>query len=317
MNALWKQAAAHQTRALSTDVALAACTEDCSRRREDGGARTVECPRRASSSRRDAAQWDADGQRSSARRPSARAEGAPVIELAAVEKTYPSGTRALAPIDLVIRGREFVTLLGPSGCGKSTLLRLAAGLDAPSAGRLRWWGQGFETVGRPGQHLAMVFQQATLMPWARVAANVRLPLDLARADRPAADRAVAAALELVGLAPFAASYPRELSGGMQMRVSIARALVTDPDLLLMDEPFGALDEITRYRLDREISDLWDKRRPTVVFVTHSVFESVYLSTRIAVMRRRPGRIVADLPVELPQPRERALRTMPSYAAICR
>ena len=253
----------------------------------------------------------------SARPPARHAEGAPVIELAAVEKTYPTGTRALAPIDLAIRGREFVTLLGPSGCGKSTLLRLAAGLDAPSAGRLRWWGQGFEAVGRPAQHLAMVFQQATLMPWARVAANVRLPLDLARVNRPAADRAVAAALELVGLAPFAASYPRELSGGMQMRVSIARALVTDPDLLLMDEPFGALDEITRGKLDAELSELWRRQSLTVAFVTHSIYEAVFLSTRVLVMSSRPGRIVREVAIDEPFPRTDAFRVSQPFALHCR
>jgi len=251
-----------------------------------------------------------------ARAPARRAESAPVVEFAAVEKIYPSGTRALAPIDLAIRGGEFVTLLGPSGCGKSTLLRLAAGLDAPSAGRLRWWGEGFETVGQPRQHLAMVFQQATLMPWARVAANVRLPLALARADRPAADRAVAAALELVGLAPFAASYPRELSGGMQMRVSIARALVTEPDLLLMDEPFGALDEIARAKLDAELAALWGSRALTVAFVTHSIYEAVFLSTRVVVLSARPGRVVAEVAIGEPFPRTDAFRLSQRFAAFC-
>src|SRR5499426_2242335 len=162
----------------------------------------------------------------------------------------------------------------------------------------------------------MVFQQATLMPWARVAANVRLPLDLARVARPAADRAVAAALELVGLAPFAASYPRELSGGMQMRVSIARALVTEPRLLLMDEPFGALDEITRHRLDRELSDLWTRRALSVVFVTHSIYEAVFLSTRVLVMSARPGRIAGELEIAEPHPRTDAFRTSERFARLC-
>ena len=187
----------------------------------------------------------------------------PAVELLSVEKTYPNGTRALDTTDLVIREGEFVTLIGPSGCGKSTLLKMVAGLAAPSEGRIRWWRQGFEAVGQPGRKLAMVFQEATLMPWSRVHRNVRLPLDLAGADRASADKAVTEALALVGLEQFAGNYPRELSGGMQMRVSIARALVIAPDLLLMDEPFGALDEITRNKLDTELSELWRKKSLTV------------------------------------------------------
>src|SRR5215470_14808469 len=178
------------------------------------------------------------------------------VELVAVEKTFANGTRALDSVDLAIRDGEFVTLIGPSGCGKSTLLMLIAGLATKSRGQIRWWDEGFEAVGQTGRKLAMVFQEATLMPWARVHKNVRLPLDLARADRVVADRSVAAALDLVGLSKFARHLPRELSGGMQMRVSIARALVTEPNLLLMDEPFGALDEITRNRLDGDLCELW-------------------------------------------------------------
>ena len=155
------------------------------------------------------------------------------------------------------------------------------------------------------------------MPWSRVDRNVRLPLDLARADRAAADRAVAEALALVGLGQFAHHYPRELSGGMQMRVSIARALVTGPDLLLMDEPFGALDEITRHRLNGEISDLWRRRSLTVAFVTHSIYEAVFLSTRVVVMSTRPGRIVREVAIDEPFPRTDAFRVTQSFAAHCR
>jgi NitT/TauT family transport system ATP-binding protein len=241
----------------------------------------------------------------------------PAVELRAVAKTYPNGTRAIDPVDLAVGAGEFVTVLGPSGCGKSTLLKIIAGLAAPSAGRVRWWGEGFDAVGRPGRRLAMVFQEATLMPWSRVHRNVRLPLDLARADRAAADRAVADALALVGLGQFAQHYPRELSGGMQMRVSIARALVTRPDLLLMDEPFGALDEITRNRLDGEISALWREQSLTVAFVTHSIYEAVFLSTRVVVMSSRPGRIVQEVAIDEPFPRTDAFRVSQQFAAYCR
>ena len=245
------------------------------------------------------------------------AERPPVVALAAVAKTYPNGTRAVEAVDLAIGAGEFVTVLGPSGCGKSTLLRMIAGLASPSTGRIRWWGEGFDAVGRPGRRLAMVFQEATLMPWSRVHRNVRLPLDLARADRATADRAVADALALVGLERFAQHYPRELSGGMQMRVSIARALVTRPDLLLMDEPFGALDEITRNKLDAELAELWRRQSLTVAFVTHSIYEAVFLSTRVVVMSARPGRIVREVAIDEPFPRSDSFRVSQQFAAHCR
>jgi NitT/TauT family transport system ATP-binding protein len=235
------------------------------------------------------------------------AAAAPVVTIRGVDKTFANGTHALAPIDLDIRRGEFVTLLGPSGCGKSTLLNLIAGLLAPSAGSIAWWGGPFAATGAAGRTLAFVFQSPTLMPWARVDANVRLPLDLAREDRAAADRAVADALALVGLTHFARHYPRELSGGMQMRVSIARALVTAPDFLLMDEPFGALDEFTRERLDDELSALWRLRGLTIAFVTHSIAEAVFLSTRVAVMAARPGRVIAEVAVDAPFPRDDEFR----------
>ncbi|MFO1309394.1 MAG: ABC transporter ATP-binding protein [Burkholderiales bacterium] len=243
-----------------------------------------------------------------------RGAEAPAVAVARATKTWPNGTRALDPIDLEVRRGEFLTLLGPSGCGKSTLLHLIAGLEAPTAGSLRWWGGPFEATGKPGKRLAMVFQSPTLMPWARVEANVRLPLALARAPREEADRAVADAISLVGLSDFSRSWPRELSGGMQMRVSIARALVNHPDLLLMDEPFGALDEFTRLRLDSELSSLWQKRGLTIVFVTHSIAEAVFLSTRVAVMGPRPGRLIDEVAIDEPHPRGEAFRVSTRFAA---
>jgi len=210
-----------------------------------------------------------------------------------------------------VRRGEFVSLLGPSGCGKSTLLRIVAGLAEPSSGTCR-----VALGDRRAGHIGFVFQDPTLMPWSNVANNVLLPFRIAHRVDIAARARVAAAIEAVGLGGFERAYPHQLSGGMRMRVSIARALVTDPDLLLLDEPFAALDEITRLALNDDLLRLWERHRPTILFVTHSVFESVYLSTRIAVMARRPGRIVADLSVDLPQPRQRAVRMAPGYAAMC-
>lgn len=240
----------------------------------------------------------------------------PVVELEAVTKRFASGVAALAGINLRVGRGEFLSLLGPSGCGKSTLLRIVAGLSPPSSGscNLRVGsGQGRRAeAGRIG----FVFQDPTLMPWSTVAANVELPFRIAGRLRAEERDRVIAALRAVGLAGFERAYPHQLSGGMRMRVSIARALVTDPDLLLLDEPFAALDEITRLALNDDLLRLWEERRPTILFVTHSVFESVYLSTRIAVMTARPGRIAAELSVGLPQPRGRGLRTSPEYAAMC-
>jgi len=205
---------------------------------------------------------------------------------------------------------EFLSLLGPSGCGKSTLLRIIAGLTPPSAGDCRLAVD--HTPGRIG----FVFQDPTLMPWSTVLSNVLLPFRITRRAGAAERERALAAIRAVGLSGFENSYPHQLSGGMRMRVSIARALVTDPDLLLLDEPFAALDEITRLQLNDDLLELWRERRPTILFVTHSVFESVYLSTRIAVISARPGRISADLAVNLPQPRDRATRSSPAYATMC-
>jgi NitT/TauT family transport system ATP-binding protein len=236
-----------------------------------------------------------------------------VVETSGVAKVYPNGTEALAPVDLAIARGEFVTLLGPSGCGKTTLLNLVAGLVAPSAGTLRWWGSALAPVEQRERKLGYVFQSPTLMPWARVSSNVRLPLDLAAVPRARGEAAAAQALAQVGLAGFEHHLPRELSGGMQMRVSIARALVVEPDLLLMDEPFGALDEFTRQRLDDDLLSLWRERDLTVVFVTHSIQEAVFLSTRVVVMGARPGRILASRSIDATHPRDDAFRVSTAFA----
>jgi NitT/TauT family transport system ATP-binding protein len=232
-----------------------------------------------------------------------------VVSLRGVGKTFESGTVALDRLDLDVGAGEFVALLGPSGCGKSTALRIVAGLSVASKGAVAWPGG----AGRIG----FVFQEPTLMPWADVAANVRLPLKLAHADEAIANAAAARALARVGLADFAQAYPRELSGGMKMRASIARALVTEPDLLLMDEPFAALDEITRFKLNNDLLALWQELRRTVVFVTHSVFESVYLAQRIVVMTPRPGRVFTEIAIPASYPRDERFRTSAEYAALCR
>ena len=235
------------------------------------------------------------------------------IDVRAVQKTYPGGTQALLPLDLAVREGEFVTLLGPSGCGKSTLLKLVAGLLPPSAGRVLLWGQPLHGAAPAQRRLGFVFQDATLMPWASVRANVRLPLDLAGVPRIEADARVRGALAGVGLVRFEAALPRELSGGMQMRVSIARSLVTEPALLLMDEPFAALDEITRNRLDADLLALRQSRGLTVLFVTHSIHEAVFLSSRVVVMAARPGRVVADVSIAEPYPRGPDFRVSTAFS----
>lgn len=232
---------------------------------------------------------------------------APIVSLRNVGKAYDSGTVALDGFNLDVRPGEFVSLLGPSGCGKSTALRIVAGLSRASAG----------TVEAPDGGVGYVFQDPTLMPWASVSDNVRLPLKLAHADETASRAAVAQALARVGLSEFAGAYPRELSGGMKMRASIARALVTEPQLLLMDEPFAALDEINRFKLNNNLLKVWQELRRTVIFVTHSVFESVYLSQRIVVMTPRPGRVFAEIAIDAPYPRDERFRTSAEYAATCR
>ncbi len=226
-----------------------------------------------------------------------------------VAKTFPNGTLALDRVSFSIAAGEFVSLVGPSGCGKSTALRLIAGLTEPSNGKVNWTGA------KP--KLGFVFQDAALMPWATVAKNVRLPLDLAGTDEATSEARVRDTLELVGLSQFANLYPRELSGGMRMRVSIARALAMEASVLLMDEPFAALDEITRDRLNDELRELWTAKNLTIVFVTHSVYESVYLSSRIITLSPRPGRVVADIAMAEPKTRKADFRMTPLYGERCR
>ncbi|EIC83287.1 ABC transporter ATP-binding protein [Serratia sp. M24T3] len=242
----------------------------------------------------------------------APAAASPAIEVLSAEKIYSNGTRALLPVNLTINQGEFVTLLGPSGCGKSTLLKMVAGLIEPSDGKLMLWRR--DSREKAQIPLSFVFQEATLMPWSNVQSNVRLPLDLAGVPRAEANTRVSEALELVGLGKFAKVLPRELSGGMQMRVSIARGLVTRPKLLLMDEPFGALDEITRNKLDSDLLRLWREQGLTVVFVTHSIHEAVFLSQRVIMMAARPGRVVEDIAINEPFPRDDDFRVSPTFSS---
>lgn len=241
----------------------------------------------------------------------AAADRTPLLFLRNVSKTFSTGTTALHGVDMTIRDGDFLSLLGPSGCGKSTALRLIAGLSTPTSGQIEWPGASSRS------DIGFVFQEPTLMPWASVFDNVWLPLRLRGISRAQAQPSVMEMLERVHLAGFADAVPRELSGGMKMRVSIARAMVTKPRLLLMDEPFAALDEITRFQLNNDLLALWQDRRFTVVFVTHSVFESVFLSNRIVVMAARPGRVADEMAVGAPYPRDEAFRTSVDYAALCR
>jgi NitT/TauT family transport system ATP-binding protein len=231
-----------------------------------------------------------------------------MLTLSDVGKNYPNGLAALDHVDLTIADRSFTSIVGPSGCGKSTLLRLIAGLGAPSQGRIE---------DQPEGAIGLVFQDPTLMPWADVESNVYLPLRLAGVARADAASRISEALALVGLADFAKAYPRALSGGMRMRVAIARAMVMRPRLLLMDEPFAALDEITRNKLNDDLLRLWRQQGFTAIFVTHSVFESVYLSTEIAVMTPRPGRILARHAVAGPAVRDGDFRVSQIYLDTCR
>ena len=245
------------------------------------------------------------------------ASGRPLVSLRSISKAFTSGTLALKDLNLDIGEGEFLSLLGPSGCGKSTALRIIAGLGEPTSGTVEWHNAHYDAAGKPEREIGFVFQEPTLMPWATVFNNVWMPLRLKHVSKSAARDRVMEALEMVGLRDFAGSYPRELSGGMKMRVSIARALITRPRLLLMDEPFAALDEITRFKLNDDLLDLWQRFGWTVIFVTHSVFESVYLSSRIVVMAARPGRVFEDIPIPCPYPRGDEFRTSAIYNDNCR
>ncbi len=238
------------------------------------------------------------------------------IALNHVSKIYANGTVALQDMNLAIEDGQFVSLVGASGCGKSTALRLMAGLGQMSEGSITWGDH------QPQKELAFVFQEPALLPWATVIENVRLPLKLAGMSDRESRSQVQEVLHLVGLDSFSQSYPRELSGGMKMRVSIARALVTKPKILLMDEPFGALDEMTRAKLNADVLNLWqqgDERgdRYTVVFVTHNIYEAVYLSQRVVVMAPRPGRVVGEVAIEAPYPRTEEFRTSRISNEYCR
>jgi NitT/TauT family transport system ATP-binding protein len=221
----------------------------------------------------------------------------------------------LEEIGFEIPPGQFLSIVGPSGCGKSTLLRLVAGLIDPTVGELNVAGCRPAVARCKAARLSFVFQDATLLPWRSVRDNVRLPLELQPSGRTDLEALVSGAVELVGLAEFARRFPSELSGGMRMRVSLARALVIEPELLLLDEPFGALDDMTRQALNEELLDLWARRRWTGIFVTHNIAEAVFLSERILVMSPRPGRIVADLRVPFAAPRSRALRSQAEFARL--
>lgn len=236
-----------------------------------------------------------------------------LLALRGVGKVFSNGVTALSDVNLTIREGDFLSLLGPSGCGKSTALRLIAGLSTPTSGVLDWRGGG----SADRSNIGFVFQEPTLLPWANVFDNVWLPLRLKGISRAKATPAITEMLARVHLTGFEDAVPRELSGGMKMRVSIARAMVTKPRVLLMDEPFAALDEITRFKLNNDLLELWQDERFTVVFVTHSVFESVFLSNRVVVMAARPGRVFDELAIEASYPRDEAFRTSPDYAALCR
>ena len=233
---------------------------------------------------------------------------AAIVTCRGISKRFANGTVALNDVSLDVLEHQFLSLLGPSGCGKSTLLRLIAGLSDPSGGTITWRGD---------PSLSFVFQEPTLMPWATALSNVMLPLRLAGVRSDERRERAAAALAMVGLAGFERAYPRELSGGMKMRVSIARALVTRPKVLLMDEPFAALDEITRFKLNNDLLELWQREGFTVIFVTHSVFESAFLSQRIAVMAARPGRFIEEIMLEAPYPRTPEYRTSAQNNEYCR
>lgn len=233
------------------------------------------------------------------------------IEVESLKKVYETasagGVHALGPIDLKINAGEFVSIVGPSGCGKSTFLRIVCGLTGISDGKLMLEGA---PISGPNRDIGVVFQAATLLPWRTVLENVLLPVQVRKELTPAKREKALELLDMVGLKDFVQRYPSELSGGMQQRVAIARALVTDPSILLMDEPFGALDEFTRETMNEELLRIWEETKKTVIFITHSIPESVFMSDRVVVMSERPGKILADIKIKLPQPRDTSMRQSP-------
>lgn len=231
-------------------------------------------------------------------------DGEAIISFAGVSKRF-GRIEALAPVSLDVGRGEFVSLIGPSGCGKSTLLRLASQLDRPSTGTIR----------RATERIGYVFQEPTLMPWRTVRRNVELLAELEEMERGQRRERTDAILRLVGLDEFADHRPAALSGGMKMRASLARSLLLEPELFLFDEPFGALDQMTRHRLNDELLSLFTERRFASLFVTHSVEEAVYLSTRVLVMSARPGRVVSEVSIDFPYPREPRLRYEPEFGAV--
>ena len=232
-----------------------------------------------------------------------------------LDLTFAGGVQALRSVDLRLPMAEFVSIVGPSGCGKSTLLRIVAGLLQPTSGTLMVDGLDSQRARKEKTDIAFVFQSATLLPWRNVVNNVRLPLELRGRLNTDAEKCVQETIDLVGLRDFRRSYPHELSGGMQMRASLARALATKPHLLLLDEPFGALDDITRQRLNEELLSLWERDRFTALFVTHNVSEAVFLSQRVLVMSARPGTIIREVKVPFGYPRQPELRATPEFARL--
>ncbi len=240
---------------------------------------------------------------------------APAVEVRHLSAVFPNGNgglRALNDVSFRVHAEEFVCILGPSGSGKTTLLRILAGLLAPTGGEVLF-PQGNRREAQP--RIGYVFQQANLMPWRTVWQNITLPMELAGVSKPAARARAQELIDLVGLHGFEESWPGDLSGGMAQRVAIARALIHDPDLLLLDEPFGALDALTRERMGEELLRIWSAQRKTVIMVTHSLSEALFLSDRVLVLTSRPGRLRLDLPVSLPRPRREEIRYTPAFGEL--
>jgi NitT/TauT family transport system ATP-binding protein len=243
----------------------------------------------------------------------------PILSVRDLNAVFPDndgGLHALKDISFEVHPQQFICVLGPSGSGKTTLLRILAGLLKPTSGHVAFGGkEPADSTGEP--RIGMVFQQSTLMPWRTVMDNIILPLELQKADRAAARARAQELIDLVGLTGFESALPRDLSGGMAQRVAIARALIHDPDLLLLDEPFGSLDALTRERMWMELSRIWQARRKTVVMVTHSIEESLLLADRVLVLSQRPGRVKLDLKVDLPRPRRDEVRYTPHFGKLAK